>query len=103
VNSHPSDTVRQKIIVSLVHSVWWSFVVTFAGALLLCAVLGTPAFFFDLYQNFELRTYLLMMTFLALALLLFGTFAVHGARELSSISNDDNMHVSQRKRKPRAQ
>lgn len=98
INSAPSDSVKQKVVVSMLHSVWWSFLVTFVGALALCLMLGTPALFIDLYSNFELKTYVLLMCVVALAVMLVANFIIHSKRELSSISQVDSDRVRKRRR-----
>lgn len=73
INSAPSDTLQQKLLVSVAHTAWWSFVVTSVGAFGLSVVVGTPAFFVDVFLSLEITTSLALVGALGIVSLFVAT------------------------------
>lgn len=54
INQNPTDTTLMKTLNSLVHSVWWSLILSVVGSMFLFFLFGFPAIVVDLYLQSRL-------------------------------------------------
>ena len=54
INADANESLKMRVFVSGVHSIWWSLMLCFVGTGALMMVFGLPAIGFDMYMAFGL-------------------------------------------------